>query len=145
MLISIRWSKTIQFQDRTLDIPIAKCPAISLCAVYWTLEHFTSVPADPDSLTFLIPNGDSYSPLDYDTYQKMLNYFGGKVGIDTSELSSHSLRWGGCTYLAMCGASLEEIKTTGDWASDVVFTYLKTPLTVRIINYLQVAAKLSGN
>ena len=51
----------------------------------------------------------------------MLKYFGEKVGLDPSNLSLHSLRREGCTYLAMCGATLEEIKTKGDWASDAVF------------------------
>ena len=55
MLITITRSKTIQFKERILEIPITYCPDRELCAVFWTLKHFSKVPADPDSLAFLIP------------------------------------------------------------------------------------------
>ena len=99
MLTSVRHSKSIQFQERMLEIPIAKCSDTVLCAVYWTHKHFITVPADSDSLTFLIPNGDKFSPLDYLTCQKMLKYIGEKAGLDPTNLSSHSLRRGGALIL----------------------------------------------
>lgn len=146
MLLYIRKSKTIQFQERVLIIPISRCPDIKLCAVYWTEKHFNEVTADPTSPAFLVPTSNiNYVPLSYANYQGMLKLFANKAGIDPELVSSHSLRRGGCTYLASCGATLEEIKHRGDWVSDAVFTYLKTPLTIRIINDMRVATSLSND
>ena len=110
----------------------------------FTSKHFLEVIADPDSLAFLIPKGNSLAPLPYNTYQQMLRNFGGKAGLETNKLSSHSLRRGGCTYLSMCGVALEEIKVCGDWTSIDVFAFLKTPLTIRIINDLKISAIVRG-
>lgn len=44
----------------------------------------------------------------------------------------------------MCGASLEELRTRGDWASDTIFIYLKTPLGARIVNDIRVATSLAS-
>ena len=96
MLIMIRRSKTIQFQECT-----------ALCAAFWTSKHFAQMPAEPNSLAFLILTSNSFSLLDYPAYKKMLRYFGGKAILDPS------LRGGGATFLSMSGASLEEIKTRG--------------------------------
>ena len=67
----------------------------------------------------------------YGTYQEMLKRFAAKAGLDPANLSSHSLRRGGCTFLAMCGVMVEELKVRGDWASDTVYVNLKT-LLIRI-------------
>ena len=44
----------------------------------------------------------------------------------------------------MSGAIIEEIKSKGDWASETVYQYLKTPFQVRVINELRAAATLAA-
>ena len=56
LLITVRKSKSIQFQDRLLKIPISRCPNKDLCAVYWCERQFTEIPAGKDELTFRIPS-----------------------------------------------------------------------------------------
>lgn len=146
MILQIRRSKTIQFGQRVLDIPVANCHDITLCAVYWTRRHFAELPAVDTEPAFRLPDGYGGSfPLTYDIYQGMLKLFAAKAGLDPSKLSTHSLRRGGCTYLAMTGSSLEELRVRGDWSSDSIFAYLKTPLAVRIINDIRVASLLANN
>ena len=82
--------------------------------------------------------------MSYPVYQDTLRLFAGQAGLDPSSVSSHSLRRGGCTYLSLCGASIEELRTRGDWCTDTVFTYLKTPLTVRIMDDMRVATSLAA-
>lgn len=145
MVLCIRRSKTIQFQERVLEVPVARCPNESICAVHWTERHFRELPANPDDPAFRIPSTEGRSnPLTYAIYQDSLRLFAARAGLDPSSISSHSLRRGGCTYLAMCGATMEELRTRGDWKSDTVFTYLKTPLSERIINDMRVASALSS-
>ena len=42
----------------------------------------------------------------------------------------------------MSGVTIEEIKSRGDWASETVYQYLKTPFQVRVINDLRAVAVL---
>lgn len=143
MIIKIRRSKTIQFGERVLEIPVARCPNRALCAVYWTLRHFRELPADSTELAFRIPGpGGGSTPMTYTAYQGMLKLFSNQAGLGEYYFTSHSLRRGGCTYLAMAGATIEEIKVRGDWASDTVYAYLKTPLQTRILNDVRVATSL---
>ena len=144
MIINIRRSKTIQFGERHLEVPVARCPQRQLCAVHWTERHFRETPSPPEAMAFRVPTGGGgEEPLPYAVYQASLKVFAGKAGIDPEAVSSHSLRRGGCTYLSMCGATLEELRTRGDWSSDTVFTYIKTPLTARIMNDMRVATSLA--
>lgn len=144
MIITIRKTKTIQFRQRKLQIPIAKCKDKRLCAVYWTDRHFRELPSTSDSLAFRIPHGSGSSPLTYNLYEKTLKVFVARAGMNPADFSSHSLRRGGCTYLSMCGATLEELRTRGDWSSDTIFAYLKTPITHRIVHDMRVASSLDS-
>ena len=42
----------------------------------------------------------------------------------------------------MCGASIEELKARGDWASETMYSYLKMPLGAHIVNDMNVVAAL---
>ena len=142
MIVKVRKCKTIQFGERVLEIPVSRCCKTDLCAVHWTARHFAEVPADQGDIAFRIPAGRGSLPMTYGAYQAMLKRFSNMAGLGECEFTSHSLRRGG-TYLAMCGASIEEIKVRGDWASETVYAYLKTPLQVRIINDIRVSSTLS--
>jgi len=144
MLLSIRRSKTIQFKERVLEVPVARCRNLDLCAVHWTELHFREMKADSGSLAFLLPGESGSNPMTYEFYQATLKWFCGLAGLDPAKYSSHSLRRGGCTYLSMCGASIEELRSRGDWVSETVFSYLKTPLPSRILDDMRVAASLSS-
>ena len=144
MVIRITKSKTIQFSERELCIPIARCHNTQLCAVYWTELHFQQLVASPDAVAFRIPTAGGSSPLTYYIYEKTLKIFVERAGLDPIKFSSHSLRRGGCTFLAMSGASLEEIRTRGDWSSDAIFSYLKTPFVERVLHDIQFASLLSN-
>ncbi len=144
MLITIRRTKTIQFQQRVLRIPVASCNDTQLCAVYWTKRHFHELPAKPQDPAFRLPAlGVGSTPLTYRIYQDTLKCFAEEAGLDPLLVSSHSLRRGGCTYLAMCGASLEELRVRGDWSSEAIFAYLQTPLTMRIASDIRVSSLLA--
>lgn len=140
MLIRVRRSKTIQFGERVLQIPVSRVPNTDLCAVFWLEKHIRLTPAEPDSHLFRLP-GSSTMP--YRFYQGTLKLFCKLSGLDPDLYSSHSLRRGGATYLSMSGARIEEIKARGDWASSCVYRYLRTPLADRIVDDIKVANVLA--
>lgn len=141
MLINVRRSKTIQFGERLLQIPVAKVFNIELCAVYWLRRHFLECPAEPDSYIITIPGKLG---LPYSIFQDTLKYFCSVADLDPDKYSSHSLRRGGATFLSISGSTIDEIKVRGDWASSCVFKYLQTPIGVRISDDMKVANLLSG-
>ena len=102
-----------------------------LCAVYWAERHFEQLPAPPGEIAFRVPvGGGGSAPLTYKAYQATLRIFAEKAEMGPESVSSHSLRRDGCTFLSLCGATIEELRSRGDWCTDTVFTYLKTPLSI---------------
>ena len=143
MVIKVRRSKTIQFKERQLLIPISKVNNTPLCAVYWVRRHFDEVPLGNSNPAFQVPTGSgSFTPLTYRSLQATIKYFASRIGLDPSMFSCHSLRRGGCTFLHMQGAAIEEIKSRGDWSSDTVYKYISLPLSERIITDMKVASAL---
>ena len=129
MVIHIAKSKTIQYAERTVEIPIARIATKEMCAVYWTERHFSEIPAEPHQEAFRLPTG---KPMTYRIYQDTLKFSCEEIGLDPRLFSSHSLRRGGATFLLMSGATISEIRERGDWTSDCVYKYLEVPLEVRI-------------
>lgn len=144
MTVRVRKSKSIQFAERTLDIPISRVSHPLLCAVREVERHFKQLPAAPQDQAFRTPSPKGSSPLEYINYSAVLKSLCARVGLDPRDFSSHSLRRGGATYLLMTGSSIQEIKTRGDWVSDCVYLYLKVPLQERVTDDLRVAALLSS-
>ena len=81
-------------------------------------------------------------PMTYGVFQQGLKAIARAARVSVENLSSHSLRRGGATYLAALGVPLEEIKKRGDWASWTVLLYLSDPLEVRREKDILVAAGL---
>ena len=70
MLLTIRWTKTIQFKERELVIPVAHVPKHKLCTVYWVKRHFEQAQVGTNDPAFQVPApGDGFRALDYRTLQ----------------------------------------------------------------------------
>ena len=145
MVITIRKYKTIQFSERELVIPVSRVSNTDLCAVFWCERHFAQTPIVGPGPAFQVPSASGGSvPLSYASFQSTLKYFCAKIGLDPVDFSSHSLRRGGCTFLASQGASIQELKARGDWKSDCVYQYIQTSLSDRILFDTKVAAVLAS-
>ena len=72
MIITIRKSKTIQFSERKLLIPVSRLKNTFLCAVFWAEKHFAEVEAHDSSPAFLVPTRLSYSAIPYDKLQSTI-------------------------------------------------------------------------
>ena len=146
MLLRLRKTKTIQFAERELLIPITYVKNTALCAVYWTQLHFSQAHVTSDAPAFHVPaSGGRWTPLSYRALQATIKSLTQLAGFDPSEFSCHSLRRGGCTFLAIQRATIEEIRTRGDWKSDIVFKYIKRPLSERIVFDMCVANALDSS
>lgn len=132
VVISLHSSKTIQFQDRVHKIPLAKVSG-PLCAVSLLEQLYRTISASAESPLFGVFNRNCYVPLDYRWYTKRLAICVKATGLNKEgKYTSHSLRRGGATALAMIGVPLHDIQRRGDWKSLSVLLYLSSPLQYRV-------------
>lgn len=128
LVVSFRWSKTLQFGDRILQIPLIRSSSI-LCPVSAFENLQRLVPAGLDSPLFTFASGKA---LTYSMFQSKLKSLCSKVGLDPSIYSSHSFRRGGATLAFQSGVSSELIQLQGDWRSDAYKNYLSFTLNDKV-------------
>ena len=143
MVVTISKTKTIQFKERELLLPVCRVKNTTFCAVYWAEKHFSQVKGRPDHPAFLIPLDDGVKALSYTTFSDILKLTASRAGINAERISSHGFRSGGATYLARVGVELDVIKQRGDWKSDQVLVYLRRPMQDRVALDHRVAQMLS--
>ena len=124
--VRVRWSKTIQFQERELRVPIAGVPGDPLDPVALWLAVCQRVSAAPSAHAFSYPSrkGGPLVPLTHAVFVRRTKQLASRIGIDERSISGHSFRRGGATYAFSVGVSGELIKCQGDWKSHVYLIYL---------------------
>ena len=127
-LVDIHWTKTIQFAERALTIPVLSIPGSPLCPVQAIKRMRRLVNSEPDHPAFSL--GGSRA-LTYRECSLKLKQWLEQAGWDGSKFSMHSLRRGGATLAFQAKVPGELIKIQGDWASDSYQCYLAIPLEQR--------------
>ena len=136
MLIAIRWSKTIQFRERVVEIPIPCIPYSKLCPTTAATHafRFTSA-APPSAQAFAWATGSSPININAFTYNMFISKLRThlkQLNINPKDYAGHSFRRGGASFAYQSGVPIELIKALGDWHSDTVLIYLTMPLTIRL-------------
>ena len=105
VIIVNRWSKTIQFSQRVLTIPLPHIPGHPLCP-YTALQHaFKLVPAPLSGPAFVLPAPSSKGliPFTHGKFDSLLKLVASRAGLDPSHISGHSLRAGGGGHPSLSG------------------------------------------
>lgn len=124
-VLNIRGTKTIQFRERMLCIPLPVVANSPLCPAKMLLLNFKMVPAvTTPSPAFLFLRGGNTHVLTYSIFLKMLQTFLKRLGYDCKKYSGHSFRRGGASFAFECGLPSEFIQSQGDWKSDAYKTYI---------------------
>ena len=132
LLVHIESSKTVQFKQRTLEIPVVIAPSYGLCAVSQLREHFRRTPsAKKGQHLFMVAKKGIMKPLNYADALLQLKDWGSRE-CHSKDIGFHSLRRGAATHMSTLGIKLEDIKAAEDWASLAVLIYLTTPLSHKI-------------
>lgn len=136
LCLTIRSSKTIQYSERNVVVPVIASPGSTLCPVRWLKKYLKLVHVNPSSPLFVRPG--TQSPLTYKVFSDRL-----KALISAANLkgnyTSHSLRRGCATFLSRLGLPLHDIKTYGDWRSLSVLLYLAGDVHTRLLKDRSVA------
>ena len=121
LLVTMNWSKVIQFGERKLETPLLRLSGSCLCPVTAyerMIQDFNPCPDDP---LFVLKNGKAVS---YSKFQMKLRSTLDKIGLDSSKFSSHSFRRGFPTFTFRNNISADEIQILGDWHSDIYKRYI---------------------
>ena len=139
--IRVTFSKTIQFCQRDLVIPIPanSNPALDLYSHMERLLDTVHVPGTAPAF--------SYSRTSYVTYKGFtdrLKCLLVKAGLSPKLYSGHSFRRGGATFLHQVGGSVLQIQAAGDWSSQCFTRYLYLSTEERLKAQHLVSAALSA-
>ena len=118
MMAEVRWSKTIQFKEKILRLPILPAKNKNICPVIWIHYMFEQIPGQPDDPAFLIPQKGEKLALSANQLVARLRKWLTLIGEEAELYALHSLRRGGATFANQCDIQGEMIKLLGDWASD---------------------------
>ncbi len=124
LLIKLYATKTIQFKQRVLEIPIAAIPGSKLDPVAAFDRMCTLAPASGPSPAFLYRKGDQLISLTHSQFTQRLRHLLGILGLSPQSFSGHSFRRGGLSFGFRANVHIELLKAHGDWRSDAYLRYL---------------------
>lgn len=128
----ISWSKTIQFNQRSFEVPLPYLPNHPLCPVTAVWAAFRLTPSAPSNgPAFVLPN-PSFPPMLYTQFISILRSSLSSIGLNPTHYAGHSLRRGGASWAFQCLLPGEVIKCMGDWRSDAYLQYLEIPLSSKV-------------
>ena len=130
-LITVNWTKTIQFQERGLIIPIPRISNSPLCPVSALERYFQSVPVSAavcHPLFNYVQCGTLHS-MTYPNFIQALRLKLDALGLQPELCSGHSFRRRGASFAFALHLPGELIQLQGGWSSDNYLRYLEKALT----------------
>ena len=125
LLLTLQWSKTLQNSDNIFVIPIAGCSGSILdpYSHYASFQLAFPVPISSPSFSYCI-NGQLHVLTRYQ-YINYLKYFLERIGVDSHNFSSHSIRRGSASLMYQSQVPTHLIKLHGTWRSSAYQKYLE--------------------
>ena len=127
LVLRARWSKTIQFWERELEIPLAALPNSPLCPVRAYQRLRSLVPGGSSDPAISYSQNGAVHALTKPMLETKFKQIIGSLGYTESKFSLHSFRRGGCTWAYLAGVPKELLARHGDWRSDAITVYLALP------------------
>ena len=140
LLVHVTWSKTIQYRERELFIPVCAIQGNVLCPVQAYRRMVQAVPASSISPAFCYYVGSKCVPLTSTVFVNVFRKWLTTVGISHVNMySAHSFRRGGATWAFKAGVPPSLIQLQGDWKSQCYLRYIDTTLSQRLITTAKMA------
>ena len=133
VVLTVFYTKSHQFPNEPLCIPISQIPNSSICPVATLQCHFkTFSKRTSNSPAFLIQDNSCVRSLTVCDLWAAIKDLVTLLCLDPTLYSTHSLRRGGATFAFSSGIPSELIKLQGDWHSQAYEVYLTLPIIDRI-------------
>ena len=131
MMIEIRWSKTIQFKQKILRLPVLPTRNKAICPVFWMHYVINMIPAQPTDPVLLLMAGKKY----LHTISQSANLQIQEM-VDSNRTRPNNIlitlaHEGGVTFAYQSNLEAEMIKLLGDWASDAYKRYIDVSMEKR--------------
>ena len=133
VLVSVKWSKTIQFGQRHIHLPMLPTPDPRLNPILALRDLWASAGTlHPKQQAFGIWKNGRIHTLTYYKLRAQFKTWVQDAGEDPMNFSLHSLRRGSATLAFAAEIPGEVIQSHGDWASDAYLKYISVSLNHRI-------------
>ena len=134
LCVQFTWSKTIQFGECVLELPLVRIPDSPICPVHLFYLMCEIIPAPQSAPLFVIPSRSGrLRPVLKSQFVLVLRDRLQSAGIPQAHLfRGHSFRRGGTSWAFCCGIPGELIQVFGDWRSDAYKCYLDISLSLRL-------------
>ena len=140
LMLHIRWSKVIQFQSRTFDIPFPRLKNNALCPVQAIFKYQQqTLGADINSPAFMYRVNNKQTVLTSDTFIGRVRHCLSLCNVTPTDIATHSFRRGGASFCYSVGLSPDCIKLLGDWRSTCYQSYIENDVNSRfkIVKHMQ--------
>lgn len=133
MLVHIKWSKTLQYGERKLLIPVIPFLDAELSATAWFQYMIHEIPAKPQDPAFAVPDkNNKLWPLSYSQLSRLLKKWTEAANLNSARLTTHGLRRGGTTWLKCNGVPDHIVQAIGDWRTQTFRDYIDQSLKERV-------------
>ena len=133
LITHIKWSKTDQFAQKPLHLPMVIRQDSCVCPVKWALLMCKRIPAQGCHNAFSFHENGELVPVTYNDLTTQMRIWLMKANVkNPHEYSSHTLRRGGSTQAFENGVPEISIKLLGNWASEAYRRYIDVNLESRL-------------
>ena len=115
LTLILGWSKTVQFKNRVLQIPLCEIPGHILDAVkaFENMCRLSPAAASAPAFSYCTRQGGLDS-VTYSKFSKVLLSKLSEIGLDPFLYSGHSFRRSGCSFAFISGVPAKLLKSHGD-------------------------------
>lgn len=132
LLVHIKWTKTLQYREKKLLIPVIPFADDDIDAVKWFKHMIATIPAPPTAPAFAVPTKKGLAPLTYRQLAAKLRKWTELANLNPNTHTCHCLRRGGASWLDEQGVPESVIAVLGDWRTNSFKEYIDSALNTRM-------------
>ena len=144
IMLHVHSSKTLQYQQYVLDIPIRFVSDQRFCVASGLKRHLLLSACSQDGPLFLKEVKGKWIPILYKEVLDFIKRSVVSIGLPAYKYGVHSLRRSGVAFLHSTGVPLEDLMSIDDWHSLAVLEYLVTPVNRKLDIQDKVVAALAS-
>ena len=122
--ILIKWTKTLQTQDKAKYINVPRLAGSPICPVAAIKFILQVLPGDRNAPLFQVLCHSRWVPLTESRLRKHFTAILKKLNLFQCGFTFHSFRRSGATWAFNNNVSLQNIQQHGTWSSDCVWSYI---------------------
>ena len=135
LVARIKWSKTNQFGEEILPVPVVRKEGSQICPVAWLLYMVRRNPVagNHNLFSYIDTSTGLVTPVTYHDLTELLRHLLRQIGVqEVQRFSSHSLRRGGTSHAFARQIPETIIQRLGMWASTAYKRYIDLTMESRL-------------